>query len=163
MEHLVREPIANRVMRGMLRSRLHGVLSSRLLLVTYRGRRSKELHTFPAMYVRDGARVIVVAGHADHKLWWRQMLGGAEVMLRISGQEIPAHATPLLEPTRMRGALLRRYLERFPSVGHAFGLQHPLAELEDDALGRCARDAVVVEFRLSEALVAELSLGHATA
>jgi hypothetical protein len=48
---------ANMVVRPLLRSRLHGVLSSRLMLLDYTGRKTGRRYTFPVGYFPwdDGA------------------------------------------------------------------------------------------------------------
>jgi hypothetical protein len=141
--------LIDRLVIGLLRSPLSRALGKSLLLVTYRGRRTRELHTFPAMYAREGNRVIVVAARAHEKQWWRQLEGGAETILRVLGEEAAAHGELVAERSARRGRLLRRYLARFPLAARPLGIGTPVAELDDTALGASAPDAEVVLFTLA--------------
>jgi hypothetical protein len=64
--------LANPLVRAILRSRAHGLLSRRLLLLSYHGHRSGRLYEIPLRYVEtaDG-RLVTIAVDADKKLWWR--------------------------------------------------------------------------------------------
>ena len=57
----------------MLRSPAHRLLSGRLLLLTYTGRRSGTQYTIPVQYVRDGEALLVTVGWPERKLWWRNL------------------------------------------------------------------------------------------
>jgi hypothetical protein len=77
----------NLLVIGLLRSRLHRVASGTLVLVTYRGRNTGRRFTLPVMYAeRDGTLTILV-GHSERKQWWRSLRGGADVDVRLRGQE----------------------------------------------------------------------------
>lgn len=65
--------IANPVLRWLLRSPAHGLLSRRLLLLEVRGMRSGRWFTFPVQYGRDGDAFVVVPGYAAKKRWWRNL------------------------------------------------------------------------------------------
>ena len=77
--------IGNPVIRALLDSPLRGVLSRDLALITVTGRRSGREHTFPVGYSREGAVVTVRVGAPQRKVWWRNLVGGAEVGVRIRG------------------------------------------------------------------------------
>ena len=89
--------IANPFVRLILRSPLLGLLSSALLLITYRGRKSGKEYTLPVQYVQDGNNIYIVPGYAEKKTWWRNLEGGMDVQLRLKGQTM-----------RGRGILLER-------------------------------------------------------
>ena len=69
----------------LLCSPLHALMSSSVLLLTYKGRRSGRIYTTPVSYVREGEEVLLVAarGHS----WWRNLRGGAPVRVRIRGRD----------------------------------------------------------------------------
>jgi len=83
----------NTVVRALLRSPAHRILSGRVLLLTYTGRRTGEPHTIPVQYVRDGAALVVTVGWPERKVWWRSLGGqGARVSLTVAGRRCEALA-----------------------------------------------------------------------
>ncbi len=79
----------NPVVRAVLRSPLHGMLSGGLLLLTYTGRRSGTAYTIPVGYRREGETLLVTVGWPERKLWWRNLREpGAIVTARVRGQDV---------------------------------------------------------------------------
>ncbi len=77
----------NRAVSMLLRSPLHPVFSRQLALVTVTGRRSGRDYSFPVAYRRQGERVTIAVGWPERKLWWRNLTGGAEIRLRLKGED----------------------------------------------------------------------------
>ena len=75
----------NPLIRAVLSSPLHPLLSHGLALITVTGRRSHRRYTFPVSYRKDGDRVIVKVGWPEHKRWWRNLSDGGQVEMRIRG------------------------------------------------------------------------------
>ncbi|NUR47470.1 MAG: nitroreductase family deazaflavin-dependent oxidoreductase [Hamadaea sp.] len=72
---------------AVLRSPLHTFLDSRLCALRYLGPQTGRLHTFPVQYVTEGeGAVLVAAGHADRKSWWRIMGSPWPVQLLLDGR-----------------------------------------------------------------------------
>jgi deazaflavin-dependent oxidoreductase (nitroreductase family) len=88
----------NPVIRAILRSPLHGLLSEQILLLTYSGRRSGRPYTLPVGYVRDGDTLLVVSQHSELKQWWRNLRGGALVSLLLRGHRPDGRADVIEEP-----------------------------------------------------------------
>jgi hypothetical protein len=74
----------NPIVRAILHSPLHGLLSGRLLLLTYT-RGNGEPRTIPVGYARDGDAVRISVGGASHKRWWRAVRRNPDVTLLIRG------------------------------------------------------------------------------
>ena len=71
-------------MRFILRSPLHWLMSSKIMLVTFTGRKSGKTYTTPVSYMQtDGAVTLFT-----HATWWRNLVGGAPVTLRIRGKQV---------------------------------------------------------------------------
>ena len=79
--------VGNPLVRMLLRSPLHSVVSGRLALITVTGRRSGREFTFPVIYEQDGDRVTITVGWPERKLWWRNLREGGRMGLRLRGVE----------------------------------------------------------------------------
>jgi len=83
----------NAVVRAILRSPAHRLLSRRVLLLTYTGRRSGAEHTIPVQYARDPGGLLVTVGWPERKLWWRSLRApGSRVRLVVGGRACAATA-----------------------------------------------------------------------
>jgi len=76
------------VIRALLRSPLHGLLSGGLLVVTYEGRRSGRRVAVPVQYRTDGADVVVTVGGPEKKTWWRNFAAGHPATLLLRREEV---------------------------------------------------------------------------
>jgi hypothetical protein len=79
--------VLNPMVRGLLRSPAHRLLSGRLLVITVTGRRTGRTHSFPVIYRQEAEAIRIVVGGAQWKQWWRNLRGGAPVSLRLRGDE----------------------------------------------------------------------------
>jgi F420H(2)-dependent quinone reductase len=95
---------------GVLRSPLHRLLSGSLLLVSFRGRRTGQEHTRPVMFAEDERGLIIFVGHAEQKVWWRNLIERAPVRVRLRGLELEGYG----EVVNGDAALAAGYLARFP-------------------------------------------------
>ena len=77
--------VVNPVVRAVLRSPAHRLLSGHLALLTVTGRRSGRAFTFPVGYHRDGERVTVGVDWPERKRWWRNLSDPAPVEIWLAG------------------------------------------------------------------------------
>jgi deazaflavin-dependent oxidoreductase (nitroreductase family) len=94
---------------GLLRSPLHCLASGSLLLITYRGRRSRRPFTIPVMYAERERTLTIFVGHAERKRWWRNLRVGAEVEVRLRGRRLRGQAEVVED-----SAAIEAYLDRYP-------------------------------------------------
>ncbi len=135
--------VINPVMRFLLRSPLHFIWSKSLLLITFRGRISGREFTTPVRYVRKDGTIHCFT-NTDTK-WWKNLRQGADVTLRVEGQDRPYHATVLTgEPSRIKSHLVH-YLHLYPqdAAYHDVRLNKDKSLVAAD-LERAAQHAVVV-------------------
>ena len=136
--------VINPAMRILLRSPIHIFWSRNLLLITFTGRRSGRLYTTPVRYIRTGTTIRCFTSRQNQ--WWRNLRGGADVVLRIEGVDKHYHAIVIAdEPDTIRAAF-REYLGLFPqdAVYHNIRLGKNGSLMAED-LERAAHDALVVE------------------
>lgn len=85
--------IMNPAIKLILRSPLHGIMSKRLLLITFTGRKSGKQFTTPLGYERQGDALIVMT----RRPWWKNFEGGAPVTVRLQGKKRSATATAVTD------------------------------------------------------------------
>jgi hypothetical protein len=78
---------ANPLVKGLLRSPLHRLVSGNLALITVTGRLSGREYTFPVGYRERGGHVVIFVGMPEQKRWWRNLVQPAQVRLRLRGGE----------------------------------------------------------------------------
>lgn len=139
----------NPIIALILRSPLHGMLSSGIMVVTYIGRKSGRTISVPVSYVRDDEDGNVLWTTSLRKrTWWRNLRREALVTLRLRGKNRPARAEALEDEDEVADALYY-YLTLTPSFAKHFdvALDEEGEPMEED-LVRAAQKRVVVRFNL---------------
>ncbi len=98
--------LANLVMKPLLASPLHLFASNNILLISVTGRKSGKVYTTPLEYKREGDDLMIFT-QKDRK-WWRNLIGGAEVQLRLKGKPVTAHAEPFTSEQMSLTDLVKR-------------------------------------------------------
>jgi len=75
----------NPIVRTVLRSPAHPLLSGHLMLLTVTGRRTGRTFTFPVAYHEDGELLRLNLDWPERKRWWRNLRGGAPVAVVLRG------------------------------------------------------------------------------
>ena len=142
--------VINPVMRLLLCSPLHGVLSDSIMLVTFTGVKSGREYTTPVRYVRMGD--VIRCYSSDETMWWRNLRNGARAKLRTAG-EVHTYRTEVIEkePDKIKAAL-EHYFSVYPQDAdyHDVKLDRDRRPVAAD-LEAAAQKAVVVEARLDAA------------
>jgi hypothetical protein len=76
----------------LLRSPFHALMSHQTMILTLRGRKTGQSYTFPVTYLQESNTVFCLTRFN----WWKNLRGGAEVMLRLRGKSVTGIAEPLL-------------------------------------------------------------------
>jgi deazaflavin-dependent oxidoreductase (nitroreductase family) len=105
--------MVNGIVRALLRSRAHGLVSGAIALLTVTGRTSGRSFELPVQYVERDDTLIVLAGRAGTKTWWRNVRTRAPVRVRLRGRDVDGTAVVIAQRAEAAEAL-RAYLERFP-------------------------------------------------
>jgi F420H(2)-dependent quinone reductase len=121
----------NIVFSLLLRSPLHGLLSNRFILLSFKGRKSGKQYSFPVGYQREGNELQIISPRG----WWKNLRGG----------NVPV--TVLLKG-RYRSGVAEAFHndEVVVDAFHSFVRQHPSLirryHLEQDANGEVKRESV---------------------
>ena len=105
--------VVNPVVKAALRSPLHRILSSSLVVLSYSGRRSGQRHSLPVQYARDGEAFVVVAAWPDKKRFSRNLRGGGPVTVVHRGRRLRGLGRVVKEPAEAQ-RLRSIHRSRFP-------------------------------------------------
>lgn len=110
----------NPMMRRLLRSPLHSLVSKNMMLISYTGRKSGRVYATPIGYLKvaDGLHTI----SSRERVWWRNLRGGADVTLRLQGRDVGAWATAIEDPARI-SEYLSTYARIAPAFARALGIR----------------------------------------
>jgi deazaflavin-dependent oxidoreductase (nitroreductase family) len=145
--------ITNPIVRLILLSPLYRLLSSSLLLISYRGRKSGKEYTLPVQYAQAESQIYILPGMPEQKTWWRNLKGGAQVQVTLSGKTVAGRGK-LLEPeseleTIVKGFNL--YLQRFPALAKSFQVgSDTTGQFNDDDLHAACAGLVMIQVELGQ-------------
>ncbi len=91
---------------------MHRVFSGRLLLLTYRGRRSGRTFAIPLRYAETDDGLVVLAARPARKLWWRSFRGGATGTVTLRGTCLDVEG--ILATGTARAGALDAYVTAYP-------------------------------------------------
>jgi deazaflavin-dependent oxidoreductase (nitroreductase family) len=112
---------ANPIVRLLLGGRFAGPLGRVLLLLEFQGRTSGKRYRTPVGYVRDGNQIVIVTSPAYR--WWRNVVGGAPVRVRVDGAWQDATARVLLpDDSGYDEAVALQVRTRGPNMLRGFGV-----------------------------------------
>ena len=140
-------PIINRLMKIVLRSPFHFFLSSNILLITFRGRKTGRKFSTPVRYTRDDRVVHLFS--SPHANWWKNIVRGAEVSATIRRENLVCQGTVLATDDHTKLRLFGSYLKQFPgdAVYHGIKVRRN-APMPWDLLKSVLNDVVIVELAL---------------
>lgn len=103
--HYLFKYLLNPLMRTILRSPLHRLVSKQLLLLRFTGRKSGRIFTMPVGYTWQGDDLYLMT----ESPWWRNFDGGAEVTVWLRGQKRRAYASVERDPLAAARLLQREF------------------------------------------------------
>jgi hypothetical protein len=140
--------LLNPVMRGLLRSPLHGVTSRNIGIVHFTGRKSGRKLNTPLSYTREGNVVRLLSNQSTR--WWLNFRGeGVRVEMEIARQRHPGTATLLEGDSERLREGVRRFIHALPRDAKVYGLQlNASGDVVETSLAAIADQLILVEIRL---------------
>ena len=139
--------IGNPMMKLLLRSPLHGLISKGFMLITFTGRKSGKLYTTPVNYARDGDVLFVVSFR--NRTWWRNLRGGAPVTVRVKGQDLAGTGEAIADDKEAVAAGLAAYLRKVPNYAKYFQVTLDAdGQPNSEEVARVAQDRVMIRIQL---------------
>jgi hypothetical protein len=148
VKHAVNRLFVNRIVRAILRSPFHRVLSGRVLVLTFSGRSTGRVYALPLVYLEDDAAIYCCTLQTATR-WWKNLLGSPQVRVLLRGEEHVA-TTEIVEDLEEKLRPLTRWLQKFRPVQKTYGVSPgPDGDLDPDQVRRAADNAIVVRVRIS--------------
>ena len=139
----------NPIVVWILRSRLHFLLSSGLMLITVTGRRTGRRYTIPVGYQRQGHSIRVLVSKASRKSWWRNYEQPAPTELRVRGEALEGEARSVPPTAPEFRETVEATFRRIPGLGGQFGISYDRRRgLTDEQWRAVAQDAALVRIDL---------------
>lgn len=146
--------VGNPIVTAVLRSPMHPMLSRSVLLLTVRGRRTGTWYTVPVGYISQDGTLVVLVANRQVKAWWRNLEGGAPVVLVLRGRVLLARAEALTfeRDARSFTFALRNYVAKNRRGARAVGMR----DVEDLAgLRSAASNIAIVKIHPKAATLSE--------
>lgn len=138
----------NDVVSAILKSPLHGLISSTTMLITVTGRRSGKFITTPVTYVRSGETLLITS--RTNRTWWCNLIGGAPIRVVLQGRERVATGRAFSDNAAVVTRHLQRIFAEKPSWAGQFGIHRDAnGGLNAEDLNRAGHELVAVEVMLS--------------
>lgn len=113
--------IVNPAMSFILRSPLHRMLSSSLMLLIFEGRKTGKRYSIPVGYVQEGNTLTLFS----HAKWAKNFEGGYPVAVRLRGELRHATARIVTDHAVIRAAIERMIGERGDGMAAMMGFVAP--------------------------------------
>ena len=109
----------NPIVKWLLRSPLHGVMSGNTIVLHYHGRKTGREYSLPVNYVRTGQTIYLIS--SPDRTWWRNLQSGAPVRLELKRRLYRGHAEVLRGEAAVDG--LSAMLTAAPGFGRFFNVK----------------------------------------
>ena len=141
--------VVNPLLKAVLRSPLHSLVSDMLLTLAYRGRKSGEVYTTPVGYERRGDTLHLTSSY--NSIWWTNLRGGQPVYLRLQGEKRRGVAG-VVEDAEAVAAYLQEFIDRHgtDSTGRVGIRVEESHEPTPEELREAAENVVLVRVSLDE-------------
>jgi len=114
------------------------------MLITFTGRRSGKVFTTPVRYIETASTVRCFTSAENQ--WWRNLRGGADVILRVNGVDRPYNAIAIDNDPEAIRKWLSYYLGEFPQDADYHDIRlTPDKRLNPEDLERAVSQAIMVE------------------
>jgi hypothetical protein len=141
----------NPIVRFILRSPLHGMMSKSLILITYRGEKSGKEYTLPVTYLENDSAIYVMPGMPVKKVWWHNIHRDTPVKLTLRRQFKSAKATRLEPETDLQAIarILNLFIQRNPPVSALFNIHRDEdGNLNQEDLEKAAAKIIIIRLQI---------------
>lgn len=142
--------VLNPIVRGLLRSPVHGIASANLCVFSYRGRRSGRSFSTPLSFMQEGSLVRLLSSHNTR--WWNNFLDGpTEVEIEIARETFHAKARTVVDDSKEFRDGVRAFLTAVPRDARVYGIKLDASRKpREQDIESAAGHVVLVEVELAD-------------
>ena len=134
--------ISNFFMKTIVNSPLHPLLGSRFAVITFEGRKTGKRYSTPINVTQDGDTFTAVSLRSRN--WWRNLRGGRQAKLRVSGKQYVVRGEVLEDHAAVVDGL-QQYFKQNPGYARYFGVRlAPDGQPSGEDLDRAADERVMI-------------------
>jgi len=137
--------LANPLVRWLLRSPLHSVVSKDIVLLVHFGRKTGRPYPTPVTYVEDGNVLYICTSRAG---WWKNLAAKPEVKVVLRGEERAGHATVVADDHGRIVAGIKNLLSHVPRDAPFYDIKMSEGHPDPSDVDRAAAQVVLIEIRL---------------
>jgi hypothetical protein len=132
-------------MSTILKSPAHKVVSDGILLITFKGIKSGKEFSTPISYFSDNGTVYCFT----HAQWWRNLANGADVKVRIKGQDYEGYAVPKTKDMAQKIISMRKMVKVKPQEAGFYNVTFGSdGEPVEEEVIKAAEEAVLIQISL---------------
>ncbi len=138
--------VVNPLLKFILRSPFHGVISDKLMVLGFKGRKSGKQFSTPVGYTRmpDGTLMLFTQSN-----WWKNLQSDPVIHLRLQGQERQARAEICQDTTLIAKFINQMIEERGVKMSDRMGLVHIPAQADPQEVRRLTNDKTFISITLN--------------
>ena len=137
--------ILNPFMKTILKSPVHKVVSDGILIITFMGIKSGKEYSTPISYVMENGTVYCFT----HAQWWRNLAEGAEVKVRLQGQDTAGFAQVEAEDMAKKTSAMRKMVIAKPQEAGFYNVTFDSdGEPVQEEVIKAAEEAVLIRITL---------------
>ena len=134
----------NDFVKFFLRTPLY-IFMGNTMLITVTGRKTGKKYTTPVGFYREGDSLWIISNR--DRTWWRNVIGGTNVEMRIRGKEVTGFAEAVLDEEAVATQVLE-YVRHIPMSAKALGVRVENGEPNSEDAARLAKERLFVKIRL---------------
>ena len=138
--------VLNPMMITLLKSPLHKWVSGGIMIITFKGIKSGKEYATPISYFREDGKVYGFT----HAKWWRNLAKGAEVCIRLQGQDYTGYAQVESKDVAQKVDALRKMMLAKPQEAGFYNVAfEPDGEPNEEDLVKAAEEAVLIRISMN--------------
>jgi len=138
----------NPVVKGILRSPLHGMMSNNTMVLSYRGQRSGRAFELPISYAQINGDLYAFTAKSGQ--WWRNFMNPNDATVLVGGQKLEATVSALSDSGENLAPQLASFLELVPRDAKPAGVRMRQGQPVQPDVVAAAQRLVGLRFKIKQ-------------